>query len=193
MTKGKITNIIANLITIKVDGPVFQNEICYVIREDSKLRSEVIKVEGDTAFAQVFEPTTGIGVGAEVEFSGHMLEIELGPGILSQNFDGLQNNLDGLEDTFLIPGVIAPALDESKKYLFKPIAKKGQSVKAGDWLGSVQENNIDHDKIKEDLHEILNGIANDYVYLKDKKVDLNCIKQYYTKQIENMIIKELFV
>ncbi len=144
MTKGKITNIIANLITIKVDGPVFQNEICYVVREDSKLRSEVIKVEGDTAFAQVFEPTTGIGVGAEVEFSGHMLEIELGPGILSQNFDGLQNNLDGLEDTFLIPGVIAPALDESKKYLFKPIGKKGQSVKAGDWLGSVQENNIDH-------------------------------------------------
>jgi V/A-type H+/Na+-transporting ATPase subunit A len=144
MTKGKITNIIANLITVKVDGPIFQNEICFVTQESTKLRAEVIKVEGDTAFAQVFEPTIGMGVGNMVEFSGHMLEIELGPGILSQNFDGLQNNLDGLKDTFLQPGKIAPALDGKKKYKFHPLAKKGQKVKAGDWLGSVQENFIDH-------------------------------------------------
>lgn len=144
MTKGTITNIIANLITVKVDGPISQNEICYVITSRNKLRSEVIKVEGDTAFAQVFEITTGLKVGDSVEFSGAMLEIELGPGILSQNFDGLQNNLDGLEETFLEPGKIAPALDADKKYEFRPIAKKGQVVKAGDWLGEVTENNISH-------------------------------------------------
>ncbi len=144
MTKGKITNIIANLITIKVDGPVSQNEICYVVAGSTKLRSEVIKVEGDLAFAQVFEITTGLKVGDAVEFAGSMLEIELGPGILSQNFDGLQNNLDGLEETFLEPGKIAPALDAKKKYEFLPLAKKGQTVRAGDWLGEVSENIISH-------------------------------------------------
>jgi V/A-type H+-transporting ATPase subunit A len=144
MTKGKIINIIANLISIEFDGQVGQNEICYVITGQSKLRSEVIRVLGNTAYAQVFESTRGVQIGSEVEFSGNLLEIELGPGLLSQNFDGLQNNLDGLEGTFLERGVISDALDRSKKYDFTPIAKEGDTVVAGDWLGEVVENQLSH-------------------------------------------------
>lgn len=144
MTKGKIINIIANLISIEFDGQVGQNEICYVLTEQSKLRSEVIRVIGNIAYAQVFESTRGVQIGSEVEFSGHLLEIELGPGLLSQNFDGLQNNLDGLDGTFLERGVISDALDRSKKYEFKPIAGEGETVVAGDWLGEVVENQLSH-------------------------------------------------
>lgn len=144
MTKGKIINIIANLISIEVNGKVGQNEICFVLRDDSKLRSEVIKVVGNTAFAQVFESTRGVRIGDEVEFSGHLLEIELGPGILSQNFDGLQNNLDKLDGTFLERGVLSEPLDTKIKYRFKSIAKVGDTLEAGAWLGEVQENMIPH-------------------------------------------------
>lgn len=144
MTKGKIINIIANLITVEVDGKVGQNEICYLKSAGRSLRSEVIKVIGKTAYAQVFESTRGVRTGDEVEFSGRMLEIELGPGILSQNFDGLQNNLDRLDGTFLERGIISDALDRSKKYAVNILAKKGDKVKAGYWLAEVKENDIPH-------------------------------------------------
>ncbi len=144
MTKGKIINIIANLISIEFDGKVGQNEICYVLTKESKLRSEVIKVTDKIVFAQVFESTRGVRIGDEVEFTGNLLEIELGPGLLSQNFDGLQNNLDGLEGTFLERGIISDALDRSKKFPFTPIAKEGETVIAGDWLGETIENSLSH-------------------------------------------------
>ncbi|MEQ8360572.1 MAG: V-type ATP synthase subunit A [Cytophagales bacterium] len=144
MTKGKIINIVANLISIEVEGKVGQNEICYVIARDTKLRSEVIKVTGNTAFAQVFESTRGVKIGDAVEFSGHLLEIELGPGLLSQNFDGLQNNLDKLDSTFLERGVISDALDRSKKYEITPLVSTGDTVLAADWLAETIENNLSH-------------------------------------------------
>lgn len=144
MTKGKIINIVANLISIEVEGRVGQNEICYVISKGTKLRSEVIKVIGNVAFAQVFESTRGVSIGEDVEFSGHLLEIELGPGLLSQNFDGLQNNLDKLDSTFLERGVISDPLDQGKKYEISPIAKKGDTVVAADWLAETTENNLSH-------------------------------------------------
>ncbi|HOJ63131.1 MAG TPA: V-type ATP synthase subunit A [Spirochaetota bacterium] len=142
--KGKITGIVSNLISIEVDGPVSQNEICYVIIENSKLMSEVIKIVGNIAYAQVFESTRTVKVGMPVEFTGNMLEIELGPGLLSKNFDGLQNDLDKKTGIFLKKGEYTEALDRNIKYKFTPLVKKGDIVIAGDWLGSVKENWIDH-------------------------------------------------
>ncbi len=144
MVKGKITAIISNLISIEVDEPVGQNEICYIFHQGKKLMSEVIKISGKTAFAQAYESTRGIKIGSEVEFTGHMLEITLGPGLLSKNFDGLQNDLDKMESIFLERGEYSFALDEETIYDFEPIASVGDVVTGADWLGSVKENWIDH-------------------------------------------------
>jgi V/A-type H+-transporting ATPase subunit A len=144
ITKGKITGIIANLIVVEADGPVQQNEICYIVQQDSRLMSEVIKILGTTAYIQAFESTRGLKVGDVVEFTGHMLEVNLGPGILSRNYDGLQNDLDKMEGIFLKRGAQTDALDHDKKYEFKPIAKEGDTVIAGDWIGEVTENWLPH-------------------------------------------------
>src|SRR6056297_2971486 len=144
ITKGKIAGIIANLIVVEADGPVQQNEICYIVQQDSKLMSEVIKIMGTTAYIQAFESTRGLKVGDIVEFTGHMLEVNLGPGILSRNYDGLQNDLDRMEGIFLKRGAQTDALDHEKKYEFKPIAKEGDTVVAGDWIGEVTENWLPH-------------------------------------------------
>lgn len=143
MTKGKVTSIISNLITVQVDGPVSQNEICYVQHGDVTLRSEVIKVFGDTTYAQVFESTSGIIIGSEVEFTGYMLEIELGPGLLSKNYDGLQNDLDKMTGVYLKRGEYTFSLDDSN-YEFTPTASAGDLVTGGDWLGEVPEGWISH-------------------------------------------------
>ena len=147
MTKGNVTAIISNLISIEVDGPVAQNEICYVSCNDgaAKLMAEVIKISGTSASAQVFESTRGVKLGDAVEFTGSMLEIELGPGLLGKNFDGLQNDLDKLEGVFLERGKYNNLSEENKnKYDFTPIVKVGDEVQAGDWLGAVKEGWIDH-------------------------------------------------
>lgn len=143
-TIGKVVGIISNLVSVKVDGPVAQNEICYVKMGDENLMAEVIKVNGDIANIQVFESTRGLKVGTEVEFLQHMLEVTLGPGILSKNYDGLQNDLDKMQSTFLKRGEYTNPLDDDIKWNFKPLAKVGDSVQAGDWLGSVKENWVDH-------------------------------------------------
>jgi V/A-type H+-transporting ATPase subunit A len=143
MTKGIVTSIISNLVTIDVDGPVGQNEICYIKHDQVNLRSEVIKVFGNTAYAQVFESTTGIKIGSEVEFTGTMLEIELGPGLLSKNYDGLQNDLEKMTGIYLKRGEYTYALDESS-YEFTPTAKAGDEVTGGDWIGEVPEGWINH-------------------------------------------------
>jgi V/A-type H+/Na+-transporting ATPase subunit A len=143
MTKGIVTSIISNLVTIDVDGPVGQNEICYIKHEQVNLRSEVIKVFGNTAYAQVFETTTGIRIGSEVEFTGTMLEIELGPGLLSKNYDGLQNDLEKMTGIYLKRGEYTYALDDCP-YEFTPLAKAGDEVTGGDWIGEVPEGWINH-------------------------------------------------
>ena len=99
MTTGKVKGIIANLVTVAVDGPVAQNEICYIYVGETRLMAEVIKVIGANVYAQVFESTRGLKVGNNVEFTGHMLEVTLGPGLLSRNYDGLQNDLDKLTES----------------------------------------------------------------------------------------------
>lgn len=139
-TRGIVKGIIANLVIVEVDGPVMQNEICYIEMSDLRLMSEVIKVIGKNAYIQVYESTRGLRVGTEVEFMGHMLEITLGPGMLSKNYDGLQNDLDKMDGVFLSRGTETFALDEEKLWDFKPLAKVGDVVTAGAWLGEVDEN-----------------------------------------------------
>ncbi len=144
LTKGKVTTIIANLVVVEAEGPVSQNEICYVDRAGVKLMAEVIKVYGKQAFIQVFEETRGVKVGSEVEFSGGMLEVTLGPGVLSRNYDGLQHDLDKMKGVFLQSGDYTAPLDYEKEWDFKPLASEGDKVSAGDWLGEVTENTMPH-------------------------------------------------
>lgn len=144
MTKGKVKGIIANLVHVEVDGPVSQNEICYIDMNGVKLKAEVIKVVGNIAYTQVFESTRGLKPGFPVEFTKHMLEVKLGPGMLSKIYDGLQNDLEKMEDLFLVRGEYTDPLDEDSSWEFTPLAKAGEQVTAGDWLGEVKENWIVH-------------------------------------------------
>jgi V/A-type H+/Na+-transporting ATPase subunit A len=143
-TTGKVVGIVANLVMVEVDGPVSQNEICFITLGNENLMAEVIKVVGKIAYVQVFESTRGLKPGSVVEFRGHMLEVTLGPGILSRNYDGLQNDLDTMEGVFLKRGEYTDPLNREKKWEFKPMAKVGDEVKAGDWLGEVNENDQPH-------------------------------------------------
>jgi V/A-type H+-transporting ATPase subunit A len=143
-TTGKIVGIISNLVIVEVDGPVSQNEICYINEAGVKLMAEVIKVMGNKAYIQVFESTRGLKTNTKVEFTQNMLEATLGPGILSKNYDGLQHDLDGMEGVFLQRGDYTPALDDERQWEFKPLAKTGDKVTAGDWLGEVDENRQPH-------------------------------------------------
>lgn len=139
-TKGVVKGIVSNLVTIEFDGNVSQNEICYIIVSGTRLMSEVIKVIGKLAYAQVFESTRGMRIGDTVEFMGHMLEVTLGPGMLSKNYDGLQNDLDKMDGVFLTRGAYTYPLDEDKNWQLKPLAKVGDKVVAGTWLAEVDEN-----------------------------------------------------
>ncbi|KGN69314.1 V-type ATP synthase subunit A [Porphyromonas sp. COT-239 OH1446] len=143
-TKGIVKGIVSNLVTIEVDGPVAQNEICYITVGGMPLMSEVIKVIGKNAYAQVFESTRGMRIGDPVTFEGHMLEVTLGPGMLAKNYDGLQNDLDKMEGVFLQRGSYTYPLDEDKQWAFKPLASVGDRVSAGSWLGEVDENYQPH-------------------------------------------------
>jgi V/A-type H+-transporting ATPase subunit A len=144
MTKGKVSGIISNLVTVEVDGPVAQNEICFVSSGDVRMMAEVIKVIGKKVFVQVFESTRGLKTGCDVEFMGHMLEVSLGPGILSSIYDGLQNNLKTMEGVFLQRGEYTVALDDTVRWDFTPLVSEGEVARAGSWLGEVIENSLPH-------------------------------------------------
>ncbi len=144
MTKGIVRGIISNLVIVEVDGPVAQNEIAYINLDGTNLMSEVIKVIGKNVYVQVFESTRGLKVGAEVNFQEHMLEVVLGPGLLERNLDGLENDLDKMDGVFLQRGQYTFPLNEEKLWHFIPIAKIGDKVSAGDWLGEVDENYQPH-------------------------------------------------
>ena len=143
-TQGNVHCIISKLVLVKVEGPVSQNEICFIEENGERLMAEVIKVVGDLAYVQVFESTRGLKPGMPVEFQNHMLEVSLGPGLLSKNFDGLQNDLDKMTGVFLKRGEYTNPLEDDKKWSFTPLAKAGDKVKAADWLGNVKENWLDH-------------------------------------------------
>jgi len=143
-TTGKVAGIIANLVMVDVDGPVSQNEICYISHQETALMAEVIKVIGNRAYVQVFESTRGLKPGSPVKFEDHMLQVTLGPGILSRNYDGLQHDLDEMHGVFLKRGEYTRPLDFDRKWDFRPLAQTGDTVVAGDWLGEVTENSILH-------------------------------------------------
>ncbi len=143
-TKGIVKGIVSNLVTVEVDGPVSENEICYITSEGVKLMAEVIKVNGNLASVQVFESTRGVKGGNEVEFEGRMLEVTLGPGLLSSTYDGLQNDLTTMTGVFLKRGEYTDPLNREKLWDFTPIAKPGDSVIAADWLGEVKEGWLPH-------------------------------------------------
>ena len=130
-TKGKVTGIVSNLVTVEVDGPVAENELCYITLGGAKLMAEVIKVKG-------------LKNGDSVEFEGKMLEISLGPGLLSSVYDGLQNNLTTMEGVFLKRGEYTAPLDNTKLWDFTPIVNPGDKVVAADWLGEVKEGWLPH-------------------------------------------------
>ncbi len=143
-TKGIVTGIVSNLVTVQVDGPVAENELCYISLDGTPLMAEVIKVSGKNASVQVFESTRGLKNGDTVEFEGKMLEITLGPGLLKGVYDGLQNDLTTMTGVFLKRGEYTDPLDREKLWDFKPIAKPGDKVIAADWLGEVMEGWLPH-------------------------------------------------
>jgi len=145
---GKIIGINSNLLRARFEMPVVQNEVAYAILENgTRLKSEVIRVRGSVAELQVFEDTTGLKEGNSIEFTGELLSVELGPGLLAQVFDGLQNPLPQLAEKcgfFLQRGKYLEALPRNKKWVFTPSAKVGDKVSAGDTLGSVPEGIFKH-------------------------------------------------
>ncbi|MBO4508882.1 MAG: V-type ATP synthase subunit A [Spirochaetaceae bacterium] len=146
-TKGKVVAVNGNMISVAFDGDVALNEVGYVKVAGKSLKSEVIRIRGGQAQMQVFEMTKGIQTGDEVEFTGDLLSVELGPGLLGQVFDGLQNPLPQLAERagyFLERGIYLDALDTERKWDFTPIAKAGDTVKHGDVIGSVPEGPFVH-------------------------------------------------
>ncbi len=143
-TLGKVNGIISNIVIAKVDGPVAQNEICFVYCGETRMMAEVIKVVGDNAYVQVFDSTRGLKIGDKVEFESHMLEATLAPGLLSKNYDGLQNDLEKMEGLFINRGSITEPIDFDKKWDFQPLAEVGSKVSAASWLGEVKEQWVNH-------------------------------------------------
>lgn len=146
-TTGKVIGVNGNMITVEVEGNVSMNEVGYVILGDKKLKSEVIRISGSKAELQVFEMTRGIGIGDRVELTKDLLSVELGPGLLGQIYDGLQNPLPKLAEQcgfFLERGVYLEPLNKNIKWDFTPKAEVNSSVTGGDMLGTVPEGIFEH-------------------------------------------------
>ena len=143
---GYVTGVNGNLVSASFSGSVRKNEVGYVLVGNDRLKGEVIRVNGDTVSMQIYEMTNGIQVGDQVELTGELLSVELGPGLLTQVFDGLQNPLPELAEKcgfFLERGVYLDPIPD-KSWEFTPIAKVGDLVQAGDALGSVPEGLFTH-------------------------------------------------
>ncbi len=151
---GKISAVNGNMITVKFEGAVAQNEVGYALLGDKRLMAEIVRVRGEKADMQVFDATTDLAIGDKVEFSGELLAAELGPGMLAQVYDGLQNPLGELAkaaakiskdaEYFLQRGMYIPGLPRDKKWDFHPTAKVGDRVTAGEFLGWVTEGIFDN-------------------------------------------------
>lgn len=144
---GKVVSINGNLVSVEFDGNVSMNEICFVKVADTALKSEVIRIRGNVAQIQVYEMTDGIKCGDAVEFTGDMLSADLGPGLLGQIYDGLQNPLPILAEQagwFLERGIYADGLNTEKKWEFTPTRKVGDTLRAGEYIGTVPEGPFTH-------------------------------------------------
>lgn len=146
-TNGSVTGVNGNMVTVRVEGAVSMNEVAFIETRGKHLKSEVIRIRGDLVQVQVFEMTKGIRVGDPVAFTGEMLAVELGPGLLGQIYDGLQNPLPEVAAKvghFLEPGVYLEALPRDRAWNFTPAAKAGDKVRAADLLGTVPEAAFTH-------------------------------------------------
>ncbi|MBI9105523.1 MAG: V-type ATP synthase subunit A [Spirochaetales bacterium] len=147
VSKGKVIGVNGNMVTVQVEDVVSMNEVAYIEVGGKRLKAEVIRIKGNKAELQVFEITSGIGIGDIVTFTEGMLSVELGPGLLGQIFDGLQNPLPKLAEEcgfFLERGVYLGALSTEIKWDFTPVAKVGDQVEKGDTLGTVPEGIFTH-------------------------------------------------
>lgn len=146
-TRGKVVAVNGNMLSVAFDGVVSLNEVGYVHVAGKRLKSEVIRIRNGQAQLQVYEMTKGISTGDEVEFTGELLSVELGPGLLGQVFDGLQNPLPQLAEQagyFLERGIYLDAIPDERVWSFTPVARAGDTVRRGDVLGSVPEGPFVH-------------------------------------------------
>jgi len=152
---ARVVAVQEDLVTLQVvegSRPLVKNEVVYIIPRrqegrEERLKAEVLRVRGDMADAQVFESTRGVGIGDPVEQSGELLSVTLGPGLLGQVYDGLQNPLELLArdfGNFLPRGIAEPPLDNQQKWSFNPTVQIGDRVRAGDTIGTVQEGRFAH-------------------------------------------------
>ncbi len=154
---AKVVAVQDDIVTIQTlpdsDKPLMKNEVVYILpsggsaQRQERLKAEVLRIHGNSADAQVYESTSGVAVGDPVEQSGQMLSVELGPGLLGEVYDGLQNPLDLLASEFgyfLPRGVDLPALDGNVKWAFTPTVKSGHRVTASSVVGTVVERRFTH-------------------------------------------------
>ena len=143
---GYVTGVNGNLVSARFSGSVRKNEVGFVKIGNDRLKGEVIRISGDAVSMQIYEMTNGIQVGDEVELTGELLSVELGPGLLTQVYDGLQNPLPKLAEQcgfFLERGVSLDPIPD-KEWEFTPCVKPGDAVLAGDAVGSVPEGQFTH-------------------------------------------------
>ncbi|MCB1135853.1 MAG: V-type ATP synthase subunit A [Chlamydiia bacterium] len=144
---GRVIKAFGNLLQVKFEGHVRQGEVAMVKIGSVQCKAEVIEIVGDEVKIQVFEDTKGVALGTEVEFTGDLLEAELGPGLLTSIFDGLQNPLEEVANAsgfFLPRGVYLPPLDREKRWDFQPVARVGEVLRRGDTLGTTMEGRFTH-------------------------------------------------
>lgn len=147
LAKGKVFKAFGNLLQVRFEGNIRQGEVAMVKLNDIQLKSEVIEITGNEAKIQVYEDTRDIQLDTEVEFTGWLLEAELGPGLLSSVVDGLQNPLEEVANAtglFLPRGLYVLPLDRQRRWDYEPSAQVGQVVHRGDTLGTTLENRFHH-------------------------------------------------
>ena len=138
---GRVVQAFGNLLQVKYFGDIRQGEVAMVEVEGTELKSEVIEIVGDEAKIQVFEDTKGISFNTPVRFTGHLLEVELGPGLLTSIFDGLENPLQAVSDVsglFLPRGIYIDPIDRAKHWDYEPFARLGDVLRRGDVLGKTR-------------------------------------------------------
>ena len=145
-TSGRVLGVNGNMVTVEFDSAISKNEVGYIQVGSDRLKGEVIRINGNTAALQVFEMTNGIAVGDQVEFTDEMLSVALGPGLLQQIYDGLQNPLPQLAEQcgfFLQRGVYLDAIPD-KNWDFTPTVKVGDTLYPGDTFATVPEGLFTH-------------------------------------------------
>ncbi len=163
LRKGKIVRVAGPVVVAKGMGGTKMYDVVKV--GEDKLIGEIISLMGDKAVIQVYEDTTGLRPGEEVESTGMPLTVELGPGLLKQIYDGIQRPLEVLREksgNFVARGVTAPSLDRKKEWEFEAVVKKGDKVQAGDVIGKVTEGSTEHrvlvpPNVKGKIEEINSG------------------------------------